>query len=286
MTDARHRAPQTSPGTRRAPTVDRANGLASQRPSVTHTLRIGVLASGRGSNLQAILDRCADGQLSAQVVIVGCNRAGSQCVLRAREAGIQVCLADRATIPERTQRQRILFDALQAANVELVVLAGFDEIIVREFIGRYAGKIINVHPSLLPAFRGTMHAVQEALDCGVRLSGCTVHLVSDEPDAGPILYQSCVEVHDTDTVEVLHARIRSQEHELLPIAIQAFAENRIVVDGAHARVIGDDVHRRTRSSARLPVELGDDRQAELVARRAPIIDQTPSSLLDRVGTDQ
>jgi phosphoribosylglycinamide formyltransferase-1 len=121
--------------------------------------------------------------------------------------------------------------------VELVVLAGFDEILTPEFLVRYSSCIINTHPSLLPAFGGTMYAVAQALEHGVRVSGCTVHLVTQDVDNGPILFQQCVEVHDDDDVTSLHARIREQEHRLLPLAVRAFAEGRVRVEGRRARVI-------------------------------------------------
>jgi phosphoribosylglycinamide formyltransferase-1 len=159
-------------------------------------------------------------------------------VVRARAAGAPLCIADRAAIPKRGDRQRVLLDALQEAHVDLVVLAGYDEILGPSFVAAFAGRMINTHPSLLPAFAGTMHAVRQALECGVKVTGCTVHLVSDEPDGGPILFQRCVEVRDDDTVESLHARILAEEHKLLPTAVRALAEGRVRVEGRRARVIG------------------------------------------------
>ena len=187
-------------------------------------LRVAVLASGRGTNLQALLDACATPDFPAQIVVVGCNRPTAQAIGRAEAAGVPVCLADRAVLTNRETRQQQLLTALQAAHADLVVLAGFDEILVPGFVAAYAGKIINTHPSLLPAFGGTMHAVQAALDHGVKVTGCTVHLVTDDVDGGPILYQRCVEVRPDDTEETLHARILEQEHQLLPQAVRKFAE--------------------------------------------------------------
>jgi phosphoribosylglycinamide formyltransferase 1 len=184
------------------------------------------------------LDASAAGKIPAEVVLVGCNRAEAPAVGRARAAGVPVCVADRAAIPKREARQRVLLDGLQAAQVDLVVLAGYDEILGPRFVAAFAGRIINTHPSLLPAFAGTMHAVQQALEHGVKVTGCTVHLVTDEPDGGPILFQQCVTVRDEDTVESLHARILVEEHKLLPAAVRALAEGRVRVEGRRARVLG------------------------------------------------
>ena len=201
-------------------------------------LRVGVLVSGRGSNLQALLDASAAPDFPAQVVLVGCNRADAPAVARAQAAAVEVCIADRVALPKRAQRQQVLLEALAAAQAELVVLAGYDEILSTEFVKALAGRIINTHPSLLPAFGGTMHAVEQALQHGVKVTGCTVHLVTAQLDGGPILFQRCVEVLDDDDVESLHARIREQEHQLLPEAVRAFAEGRISLgrDGK-ARVV-------------------------------------------------
>jgi phosphoribosylglycinamide formyltransferase-1 len=130
-----------------------------------------------------------------------------------------------------------LLAALQDEGVELVVLAGFDEILGAELLTAYTGRIINTHPSLLPAFGGSMHAVDQALRHGVKVTGCTIHLVTDEVDGGPILFQACVEVLESDDVATLHDRIRQQEHRLLPQAVRAFAEGRVRVEGRRARVI-------------------------------------------------
>jgi phosphoribosylglycinamide formyltransferase-1 len=201
------------------------------------TLRVGVLASGGGTNLQALLDACAEPGFPAEIVLVGCNHAGAAAIGRAETAGVPVCLTDRATTRSRAQRQAILLQALQAQRVGLVVLAGFDEILVPEFVAAYGGRMLNTHPSLLPAFGGTMHAVEQALAHGVKVAGCTVHLVTDDLDSGPILLQQCVEVRDEDDVASLHARIREQEHRLLPLAVRAFAEGRLWIEGRRARVI-------------------------------------------------
>jgi phosphoribosylglycinamide formyltransferase 1 len=200
-------------------------------------IRVAVLVSGGGTNLQALLDACREPSFPAHIVLVGCNRASAMAVQRAEAAGVEVCLADRDAYPRRAERQRRLLEAIRCSGAELVVLAGFDEVLMPEFVAAYSGRMLNTHPSLLPAFGGTLHAVAQALEHGVKLTGCTVHLVTDDLDNGPILFQRCVDVYDDDTIESLHARIRHQEHLVLGEAVRAFAEGRIRVEGRRARVI-------------------------------------------------
>jgi phosphoribosylglycinamide formyltransferase 1 len=200
-------------------------------------LRVGVLVSGAGTNLQALLDACAQPDFPARVVFVGCNRADAAAIQRAASAAVPCCVVDRAVQPRRAQRQATLLESLRAHAVGLVVLAGFDEILVPEFVSEHSCRILNTHPSLLPAFGGTMHAVEQALELGVKVAGCTIHLVTDDLDGGPIVMQACVEVRDEDDVASLHARILEQEHRLLPQAVRAFAEGRLRIEGRRARVI-------------------------------------------------
>ncbi|HET6317063.1 MAG TPA: phosphoribosylglycinamide formyltransferase [Chloroflexota bacterium] len=197
-------------------------------------MRVAVLVSGNGTNLQALIDHP---DLHAQIVLVGCNRADAPAIERARRAAIPVCVVDRTSVPRRSDRQRMLLESLRAHAVDLLVLAGFDEILTPDLVQAYANRLINTHPSLLPAFGKTMHAVQAALDHGVKVTGATVHLVTDDLDGGPILLQACVPVEPGDTEATLHERILEQEHRLLPAAVKAFAEGRVVIEGQRARVI-------------------------------------------------
>jgi phosphoribosylglycinamide formyltransferase-1 len=201
-------------------------------------LRVGVLASGAGTNLQALLDASAQPDFPARVVLVACNNAQAPAIGRAERAGVPVCVADRAATARRAERQGRFLAAFQAARAELLVLAGFNEILMPDFVAAYGGRILNTHPSLLPAFGGTMHAVAQALEHGVKVTGCTIHLVTDDLDNGPILAQQCVEVRDDDDIASLHARIQQHEHRLLPLAVRALAEGRVSVEGRRARVIG------------------------------------------------
>ena len=200
-------------------------------------MNIAVLVSGGGTNLQALLDATREPDFPARIVLVGCNRASALAISRAETAGVPVFVADREALPRRAERQQRMLEAVQRSRAELVVLAGFDEVLVPGFVAAFNGRVLNTHPSLLPAFGGTLHAVAQALEHGVKLTGCTVHLVTDDLDSGPILFQRCVEVRADDTVEALHARIREQEHLVLCEAVRAFAEGRVRVEGRRARVI-------------------------------------------------
>jgi phosphoribosylglycinamide formyltransferase 1 len=200
-------------------------------------VNIAVLVSGGGTNLQALLDAAQDPTFPARIVLVGCNRATAPALERARSANVACCLADRGEFPRRAERQQHMLEAIRLSGAELVVLAGFDEVLMPEFVAAFSGRMLNTHPSLLPAFGGTLHAVEQALQHGVKVTGCTVHLVTDDLDNGPILFQRCVDVQDDDTVESLHARIRRQEHQVLCEAVRAFAEGRVQVEGRRARVI-------------------------------------------------
>ncbi len=200
-------------------------------------MKVAVLVSGGGTNLQALLDAARAPDFPAEIVLVGCNRADAAAIGRARTAGVPVCVADRQAYPRRAERQGLLFDAVRQAGADLVVLAGFDEVLIPGVVAAYAGRMLNTHPSLLPAFAGTLHAVDEALVHGVKVSGCTVHLVTDDLDGGPILFQQCVAVRDDDDAASLHARILEEEHRLVCEAVRALAEGRVRVEGRVARVI-------------------------------------------------
>jgi phosphoribosylglycinamide formyltransferase-1 len=178
------------------------------------------------------LERRAAGRLTAaEVVVVISNRADAQALERAAAAGVPaLCLAQR-DYPDRAAHHAAIAQALREREVELVVTAGFNRILDPGVIAAFPDRIINVHPSLLPAFGGTLHAQAEALAHGVKVSGCTVHFVDDQVDAGPIIAQTPVPVLDDDTVETLSARILAAEHELLPTVLEWFGEGRVRKDG-------------------------------------------------------
>ena len=185
-------------------------------------LRVGVLVSGRGSNLQALIQAAKDPLYPARVVMVCTNRDCAALAV-AKKAGVSRHLFRLADYPDRKARDHAMAKALRLHGVELVVCAGYDAILERTFTGEYAGRIINVHPSLLPQFAGTMDAVTMALEAGASATGCTVHVVTNDVDQGPILAQRRVEVRTDDTVESLRARIQAEEHTLLPAVVRQIA---------------------------------------------------------------
>lgn len=201
----------------------------------TMKTRCVVLISGRGSNLSAILQATRASDYPAMVVGVVSNKAEAAGLQLARDAGIPVSVVRNADYPDRASYDQALQSAVDAYAPDLVILAGFMRILTPGFVAHYAGRIINIHPSLLPSFTG-LHTHQRALDTGVRLHGCTVHFVTAELDHGPIIVQAAVPVHDDDDAETLAARVLALEHRLYPQAVCWFAENRLHIIGERVRV--------------------------------------------------
>jgi phosphoribosylglycinamide formyltransferase-1 len=192
------------------------------------TLALGVLVSGRGSNLQSILDAVASGALDAQVRLVLSNRADSQGLERARSCGIPTLHLDHRGYSDRAAYDRDLARSLREAGVEWVVLAGFMRIVTRELLGAFPDRVVNIHPSLLPAFPG-LDAQAQALAYGVAVTGCTVHLVDEGVDHGPILAQATLDVEADDTRDTLASRLLSREHALLVATLQRIAKGDLTV---------------------------------------------------------
>jgi phosphoribosylglycinamide formyltransferase-1 len=184
---------------------------------------LGVLISGRGSNLQAILDAVRQGELDARVGIVVSNVATAPGVARAEEAGVPTAVIDHKRFSSREEFDQAVVDELRRHEVDLVCLAGFMRLLSPLFIRAFPGRILNIHPALLPAFPG-LHAQRQALEHGVKVSGCTVHIVDEELDHGPIVQQTAVPVGDDDTEETLSARILKEEHRAYPKAIRLMLE--------------------------------------------------------------
>jgi phosphoribosylglycinamide formyltransferase-1 len=189
--------------------------------------RVAVLASGTGSNLQALLD---DEVVGPAIGLVVSDRAEAKALDRARSAGIEAVHLDPRVHEGREAHDRALVDLLQGRGIELVCLAGYMRILSPGFVRAFWGKTLNVHPALLPAFPGA-HAVRDALSWGVKLTGCTVHVVDEEVDHGPILAQEAVPVLDDDDEASLHARIQEAEHRLYPLVVRRMIEGRVRLDG-------------------------------------------------------
>lgn len=192
--------------------------------------RIAVLISGRGSNLQAIIDAVAERRLRAEIAVVVSNRPEAPGLLRAREARIEALCVPPRNYADRDAYDRALVDLLRARHVDLVCLAGFMRLVGKRLLDAFPDRILNIHPSLLPSFPG-LEAQRQALEHGVRVSGVTVHLVNAELDAGPIVAQSVVPVLEDDTVETLSARILVEEHRLYPEAIARVLAGGWTIDG-------------------------------------------------------
>lgn len=190
-------------------------------------LNLAVLASGNGSNLQALINECQAGRIDAKVVIVISDNPDAKALLRAKKHSIKSALIERKNFGSRDEFDSALGDAALEAGADLVCLAGFMRLLSPLFLDRFNGCVINIHPALLPSFPG-LKAQKQALDHGVRISGCTVHFVDEGVDTGPIILQSAVEVLPDDTVETLSVRILKQEHLLYPKAVQLIAEGEAV----------------------------------------------------------
>lgn len=192
-------------------------------------MRLGILISGRGSNFEAIANSIARRKLDAEIAVVISNRASAPGLEIARQRGIPVRAMASAGL-EREAYDTLLIDELLTHEVDLVCLAGFMRLLSATFVRAFPNRVLNIHPSLLPAFPG-LDAQRQALDHGVKITGCTVHLVDEFLDSGPIVIQAAVPVLDADTVETLSARILQQEHSIYPQALQYFADGRVTIEG-------------------------------------------------------
>jgi phosphoribosylglycinamide formyltransferase-1 len=202
--------------------------------SRTHPLRVAVLASGRGSNLQAVIDGIEGGRVQACIVAVISNKPDAPALERARKHRLTALFVDPKPFAGRPDSReaydRALLDVLQKHDVELVLLAGYMKIVTPVLVSAYAHRMMNIHPSLLPSFPG-LEVQKKAIEWGCKLAGCTVHFVTEGVDEGPIILQAAVPVLDDDTPEALAARILDQEHRIYPRAVQLFAEGRLRVEG-------------------------------------------------------
>ncbi|MEM2892450.1 MAG: phosphoribosylglycinamide formyltransferase [Thermoplasmata archaeon] len=203
-------------------------------------IRIGVLASGGGTNLQAIIDACERGEIDGEVVVVITNVPDAYALERARKHGIDAfCFPHKGLT--REQHEADIIECLEQHKVDLVCLAGYLRMLTPLFINKYAGRLMNTHPALLPSFGGAgmhgLHVHEAVLNYGCKVSGCTIHFVTQEVDGGPIILQKAVPVLEDDTPETLQERVLKEEHKLYPRAIQLFAQGKLKIEGRRVRIL-------------------------------------------------
>jgi len=220
--------------------------LHLERPQ--SAIRLGILVSGRGSNLQAILDTIERGEFDAEVALVICNHKEAFAVTRAEQAGVPVEVHTQREYGSREAHQQAIADSLDRAKVDLVVCAGWDRVFTHEFVERFLGRNINVHPALLPSFAGGLHAIRDALEYGVKVTGCTVHFVTHDLDAGPIILQAAVPVLPDDVEETLAGRVHLEEHRLLVEAIKLYGGQQLRIEGRRVKVLSSELPEPTQNS--------------------------------------
>ncbi len=199
-------------------------------------MNIAVLVSGRGSNLQAIIDRIEDGYLRARISVVISDTRDAYALLRAKKHGIEAVFVDPVKYSSKELYEKEVLKTLEKHNAQLILLAGYMRILGKTLLSAYKNRIINIHPALLPAFPG-LHAQKQAFEHGVKVAGCTVHFVDETLDGGAIIMQCCVEVREDDTDETLADRILEQEHKIYPEAVKLFVENRLSIEGRKVRIL-------------------------------------------------
>jgi len=198
-------------------------------------INLGVLVSGRGSNLQAIIDASEKGEIAAQVVVVISNNPQAYALERAEKHRIEAVVIEDKKFKDKESYETEIVKALEKHKVDLVCLAGYMKIIGPTLLKRFKGRMMNIHPALLPSFPG-LHAQRQTLEHGVKVSGCTVHFVDEGTDTGPIIIQHAVEVKEDDTEETLSNRILEWEHKIYPKAIQLFAEEKLKIEGRRVKI--------------------------------------------------
>jgi phosphoribosylglycinamide formyltransferase-1 len=193
-------------------------------------LTLGVLASGRGSNFQSIIDSIESGYVNAKIALLITDNSDAYAIERAKKHGIENAVLKPADFPDKNAYYSHIAVELRARNIGLVILAGFMRVVGKALIDSYPNKIMNIHPALLPSFPG-LHGQKQAVDYGVKISGCTVHFVDEGVDTGPIIIQAAVPAYHDDTEDTLSQRILKQEHRIFPLAIKLFSEGKIKVAG-------------------------------------------------------
>lgn len=198
-------------------------------------LRLGVLISGSGSNLQAIIDGCEKGELPAEVAVVISNKGDAYGLTRAENHGIPGVHLARKEYPDESSYNNAILDELKEHDVDLVVMAGYMRLLGKEVLDAYPNRVMNLHPALLPSFPGA-HGIKDALDYGVKVTGVTVHFANEVFDEGPIILQEALHVHEDDTEETLAQRIHAIEHVIYPRAIKLYAEGKLEIAGGKVRI--------------------------------------------------
>lgn len=199
---------------------------------------IAVLVSGGGTNLQAIIDACERGEIPCRVALVLSNKEDAYGLVRAKKHGIPTEVVRHRDFPSREAFDERLVETIRRSGAELVCLAGFMRVLTPVFVRAFPNRILNIHPALLPSFPGT-HGQKQALEYGVRFSGCSVHFLDEGVDTGPIIVQAVVPVYNDDTEESLGSRILTQEHRIYPMAIRLFFEGRLKIEGRRVRIEGE-----------------------------------------------
>ncbi len=204
-------------------------------------IRIVVLASGKGTNLQAIIDACKRNEIRGKVIAVISNKKNAYALERARKNNIKAIFIDPKKFSSREKYDKKLLEILRSLNPDLIVLAGYTRILGKEIVREFYGKIINIHPSLLPSFGGKgyygLRVHKAVLEYGCKVSGCTVHFVDEGVDSGPIIIQKCVPIFEDDTPETLAERVSKEEHKAIVEAIKLFTENRLKIEGRRVRIL-------------------------------------------------
>lgn len=193
-------------------------------------MNIAVFASGRGTNFGAIIKAVKSGKVKVNLSLLVCDQSKAGAIARAKRAGIKIALVKREDFTNKKDFQDKIIQHLEENNIELVVLAGFMRLLTPEFVGKYAGRILNIHPALLPSFKGT-ESIKDAFDYGVKVTGVTVHFVDEKMDHGPVILQKAIPVKEDDMLESLEKKIHKIEHRLYPEAIRLFAEGELKLEG-------------------------------------------------------
>src|SRR3989338_4867031 len=199
-------------------------------------MNIAVFCSGNGTNLQAIIESLEKGHIKADIGLVVSDTPDCYALTRTRDAGIKILVVERKNFKTKKDFETDILKALKKENINLIVLAGYMRMLSRDFIGVYENKILNIHPALLPSFKGT-HGIKDAFEYGVKITGTTVHFVTQDMDAGPIILQSSVNVTEDDTEETLAEAVHQEEHMIYPRAIQLFVDGKLKIEGRKVRIL-------------------------------------------------